>query len=94
MLGSVEDVPYRPQTCQLQPGDTVYIYTDGVPESNSAKGEFYGEERLEKALNSSSGLDPVALCLKIKEDLEAFAEGAEQFDDITMLALRYNGIAN
>ena len=91
MLGSVEDIPYKARRLQMLPGDTLYIYTDGVSEDNNQAGEFYGDERLEKVLSSCRGLDPVAMCLMVKEDLDAFADGAEQFDDITMLALRFNG---
>ncbi|MBE6100715.1 MAG: hypothetical protein E7200_01230 [Selenomonas ruminantium] len=91
MLGSLEDVPYAPRHITLSPGDTIYVYTDGVPENANEAGEFFGEERLEKILLAARGLEPVPLCIKVKEELDAFTGGAEQFDDITMLALRYTG---
>ncbi len=91
MLGSMGEIPYKPRSCRMVPGDVIYLYTDGVPEGNNQAGEFYGYERLEAVLGSCQGMDPVAMCLTVREDLEAFAQGAEQFDDITMLALRFNG---
>lgn len=91
MLGSMEEIPYKPRSCRIVPGDVIYLYTDGVPEGNNQAGEFYGYERLEAVLGSCQGMDPVAMCLTVREDLETFAQGAEQFDDITMLALRFNG---
>ena len=93
MLGSLEDVPYAPRHLTLKPGDMIYVYTDGVPENANEAGEFFGEERLEQTLLASGGMDLAPLCIRVKEELDAFTGGAEQFDDITMLALRYTGEA-
>jgi serine phosphatase RsbU (regulator of sigma subunit) len=93
MLGSLEDVPYAPRHLTLKPGDIIYVYTDGVPENANEAGEFFGEERLEQTLLASGGMDLAPLCIRVKEELDAFTGGAEQFDDITMLALRYTGEA-
>jgi sigma-B regulation protein RsbU (phosphoserine phosphatase) len=94
MLGSLEELPYASHQLSLSPGDVIYLYTDGVTESNNAAGEFFGEARLEENLQACRGLEPVPLCIKMKESVDAFAGGAEQFDDITMLALRYSGAGN
>lgn len=93
MLGSVEKVPYALRQLALAPGDTIYLYSDGVPENSNAEGEFFGEARLEDTLLASCDLAPAPLCVKVKERLDDFAGGAEQFDDITMLALRFCGAA-
>lgn len=93
MLGSVEDVPYTSRHITLSPGDIIYLYTDGVSESNNEAGEFFGEARLEEILQEGRGLEVAPLCVKVKERLDAFADGTEQFDDITMLALRFGRVA-
>ena len=94
MLGSVEDLCYKPRSLTLVPGDILYLYTDGVVESNNCAGEFYEGERLQNALSSGQArkLGPVEMCLMVKEDLDAFAGGVPQFDDITMLALEFKGL--
>ena len=93
MLGSVEEMPYILRQLVLVPGDTIYLYSDGVPENSNAAGEFFGEARLEETLLAEKGLAPAPLCVKVKERLDDFAGGAEQFDDITMLALHFYGAA-
>jgi len=72
---------------RLRPGDTLYAYTDGIPDARSASAEFYGMGRLlhhlEREVTSAE-----ALVATIKDDLQAHIGTAAQFDDITMLALR------
>ena len=75
----------------MMPGDAIFVYTDGVPEANNAEGEFYGMERLEKALNRIPGHDPQHILQGIKADVDAFTGEASQFDDLTMLCLEYKG---
>ena len=91
VLAGMEDVNYRMQELQLQPGDIIYLYTDGVTEATNADSELYGEERLLNALNSGDFGDMNELCDFVKADVDRFVGGAPQFDDITMVALRYIG---
>ena len=93
MLGSVGDVPFAPRKIMLRPGDRIFIYSDGVPENSNQSGDFFGDARLEETLKGCQGMAPAPLCVKVKENLDAFANGAEQFDDITMLALHFRGAA-
>ena len=83
--------PYRNQTIRLRPGDVIFQYTDGVTEAADPYNQLFGEQRLLEALDGASSVQPEALLPQIREKLDAFAQNAPQFDDITMLALRYNG---
>ena len=75
----------------LAPGDTLFLYTDGVTEAANEAQELYGENRLEAALNRAAGGDvPMREILAaVRKDIESHVGAAEQSDDITMLALRY-----
>lgn len=91
VLAGFEGMPYSSASLTMAPGDSLYLYTDGVTEALNTKQEFYGEERLKQALNAETAkeLGVRALLPYIRTELEHFAEGAEQADDITMLALTY-----
>ena len=89
VLAGMEGVRYRENTLQLEPGDRLYLYTDGVTEATDSHNELFGEERLQTALNENMDLPVEKLLPKIKECIDAFVGEADQFDDITMLALDY-----
>ena len=91
VLAGMEGVRYRRFDLQLQPGDTLYLYTDGVTEATDAAENLYGEERLRSLLNGLQGASAQAICERVKADVDAFAGDAEQFDDITMLCLTWHG---
>jgi sigma-B regulation protein RsbU (phosphoserine phosphatase) len=91
LLGMVEGMEYDSHKIVLRPGDTVLLYTDGVTEAMTADGQLYGDERLVEALQQSDGAAPKAMLDALQTKLVDFAGGAPQADDITMLALRYNG---
>lgn len=91
VLAGMEGIRYRPQQLQLAPGDTVYLYTDGVTEATDSENSLYGEERMLRLLNRHSTSGPEAVCGAVKADVDAFAADAPQFDDITMLCIRFNG---
>ena len=76
---------------QLQPGDKIYLYTDGVTEATNLQQELYGEERLLQVLNRYADADPRTVCEAVKADVDVFVGEAEQFDDITMLCITYLG---
>ena len=91
VLAGMEGVKYKPQELQLEVGDILFLYTDGVTEATDANNELYGEERLLNALNSREFDDMHSLCDYVKADVDAFVKDAPQFDDITMLAFKYIG---
>jgi sigma-B regulation protein RsbU (phosphoserine phosphatase) len=90
-IGVMEDVPYRNESLQLEPGDTLFLYSDGVTEAMDAGENPYSEGRLQKTLRRHANLAPAALCKEILGDLELFVGRNGQSDDITMLALSFHG---
>ena len=78
-------------TFVLHPGDTLYVYTDGVPDASNKAGEMFGRERMLEALNEEPDAAPEILDRNVKAKLASFVKDAPQFDDITMLTFRYNG---
>ncbi|MBR1660449.1 MAG: serine/threonine-protein phosphatase [Oscillospiraceae bacterium] len=91
MVGAMPRAKYSEYEIQMYPGDAIFVYTDGVPEANNAEGGFYGMERLDAALNRLADRDPAGILMGVKEDVDAFAAGAKQFDDVTMLCVEYKG---
>ncbi len=87
VLGGMEGIRYRKHGVSVIPGSKIYLYTDGVTEACSLDDELYGEKRLEDKLNSIEGHDPKALCEQVLASVREHANGAEQSDDITMLAV-------
>ncbi|MBO5552150.1 MAG: SpoIIE family protein phosphatase [Lachnospiraceae bacterium] len=90
-VGVYEGIKFREYELDLNPGDVILVYTDGVPEASNASEEFYGTDRLISALNLNTGNSPESVINRVKKDVEEFVNGAEQFDDLTMLCLTYNG---
>ena len=93
-VGCMEGIPYREHQIKLEPGDIIYVYTDGVTEANNNKKELFGEQRMLDALNLSFDGTMESLDENVKESINLFIDGAQQFDDITMLSLKYNGNVN
>lgn len=91
VLAGMEDMHYMEGSLQLETGDRVFLYTDGVTEATNAADELYGNKRLQDILNRNKGMAPQQLLEEIKNDVDRFAEGVSQFDDITMLCLEYKG---
>jgi phosphoserine phosphatase RsbU/P len=81
--------PITRETLTLEPGDTFVLFSDGVSEAISVSDEFYGEERLLSVLESTAGATAVETVTSVLSDVRAFAAGAKQSDDITVLAARY-----
>ena len=93
VLAGLEGMPYSSETLTMSPGDSLYLYTDGVTEALNVEQELFGEERLQNVLNAeiAGELGVRALLPYVRAELERYAQGAEQADDITMLALTYYG---
>ena len=88
IAGIVKDYHFTEETLQLEPGDTLLLYTDGVTEAINTKEEEYGEERLESLLRNASKTNCQQVIDMVKADVKAFEGDAEQSDDITLLALK------
>ena len=87
-IGIFSDFEYQETTLQLEPGDTLLLYTDGVTEAINPSEEEFTEKRLEETLKKVSGQTCQEIIDTIKADVKTFADGAEQSDDITLLALK------
>lgn len=89
VFGMMEDIPYKEQSFMLEPGDSIYMYTDGVTEavnpSDELLGDSYAEEMLNKHMDKSSDVE--LFVDTIFFEVDAFADGAMQADDITMVYL-------
>ena len=81
---------YKKHTIELNSGDGIFVYTDGVTEAVDKNKKLYGEYRLEKVLNEAHG-QPKDVCHAVRADIDSFKGNVEQFDDITMLCVKYNG---
>ena len=92
-IGIMPGTVYEDYTITLQKGDGIFVFTDGVTDAKDASQEFYGEERLLDALSHASDHDPKGLVERVSDSLSAFVQTAEQFDDVTMLCLKYYGPA-
>lgn len=91
VIAGMEGMKYRRNEFFLSPGDEIYLYTDGVTEATDSENRLYGEERLVMFLNTLHGLSGEEICHAVKADVADFVGDAPQFDDITMLYLKYNG---
>ncbi|MBW4056775.1 MAG: serine/threonine-protein phosphatase [Proteobacteria bacterium] len=88
----MEDTSYETERLVLQPGDTLFLYTDGVNEAINFADELYGEQQLLAALQSGPQKDLVEMLHNIREQVTRHANGAPQSDDVTMVALQYRGV--
>lgn len=91
VLAGMEGIRYRKNELHLQPGDKIYLYTDGVTEATDSNNRLYGENRLLDLLNRHGKDQSQLICQSVKADVDLFAGDAEQFDDITMMCLTYYG---
>ena len=91
VLAGLENSTYKEYEIKLEPGATIFIYTDGVPEATNAHNELFELDRLEKALNINPAAKPKDLLPIIRREVDRFVGDAPQFDDLTMLSLTYYG---
>ena len=88
VAGAIDDYEFTEDTLQLEKGDTLLLFTDGVTEAIDKDEKDYGDERLRKLLGQCSKLSCQEIVDKVKADVKAFVGEAEQSDDITLLALK------
>ena len=88
ILAAMEDMPYETYEIQLKSGDAIILYTDGITEANSDYEEFYGEERLKNTINKHKNEDLEKIITSVKKDIDEFCGNPEQFDDMTMFAIK------
>lgn len=91
VLGGMHDMKYSEFEIKMEPGSQLFLYTDGVPEAMNASGQLFGFARMLDALNEDPDAGPEEHLRNVRRTIDAFVGDAEQFDDLTMLCLRYNG---
>ena len=87
----MKNMKYDGYEMHLDPGDCLYVYTDGIPDAINEREEQYGLERMLNALNIYKDASMEGLLQGVKADVDDFVGPADQFDDITMLGFRYIG---
>lgn len=88
VLGAVPNMPFSCDTMKLEPGDTLYMFTDGVTEAENKNHDQFGESRLEAALAECKGADSRHIVDTVNAKVKEFINGASQSDDITQLVIR------
>ncbi|MBG0788915.1 MAG: SpoIIE family protein phosphatase [Desulfovibrionaceae bacterium] len=91
VAGVMEGTSYTTKTMRMNPGDTLFIYTDGVTEAMDKDNNLYSEDRLMEEVNQCGGRSAESIIRTVAASIKAFTGGAEQSDDITMLAMQYLG---
>ena len=91
VIGGMEGVRYKEYSLELEPGAKLFLYTDGVPEATDAENELFDTSRMLDALNAEPDASTVRILEIVREAVDAFVRDAEQFDDLTMLCLKYIG---
>ena len=90
-LAAMENVRFKEYELQLEPGDKLFVYTDGIPEAIDEHVEQYGVNRLVDVLNRLKDAPMADLLPAVRQDISDFVGSADQFDDITMLGFHYRG---
>lgn len=88
VLGVMEGMPFSSETLQLNPGDALVMYTDGVTEAENPQHDQFGEPRLEAALAELKGAPSKQIVSAVNSKVKEFTDGAAQSDDITQLVIR------
>ena len=92
VVGGMDGVRYRGYEVQLEAGEKLFVYTDGVPEANNTAEELFGAERMIDALRGCEDGSPEQVLEGVRQAVSVFIGDAPQFDDLTMLCLQYNGV--
>ena len=88
IVGAFDNISYKEDTLQLEQGDTLVMYTDGVTEAMNPHNEEFGSKRLNDVLGGLASCSSQQIVETVKSSVREFADVAEQSDDITMLVLK------
>ncbi len=91
VVGGMDFIKYKNYEFTLDKGDALFLYTDGIPEANNAEEEQFGLDRMVQSLNINPQGNSKEIITNIKNEVDKFVGDAVQFDDLTMLCLKYNG---
>ncbi len=90
-VATMPGINFKEHEFKLEPGDSLYVYTDGVTEATRSDNELFGTGRMTASLNKNSDADPKTMLETVRADIDEFVGDAPQFDDITMLGFKYMG---
>ncbi len=93
-LAVMRDMPFKEYELDLKPGDSLFVYTDGVPEAIDASNNQYGTDRLLDVLNKYKDMSQRNILKYARRDISYFVGEADQFDDVTMIGFKYLGPAS
>ena len=91
VVGGMSGVRFKEYTFELNKGDSLFLYTDGAPEATDAEDRLFGTDRMLEALNKAPDKKPEELMKAVKDSIDEFVGEAPQFDDLTMMCLKYYG---
>ena len=89
VIGGLQDMKYSEYEIRMNPGDKLFVYTDGVPEAANAETKMFGTDRMIDALNKAPDASPKETLVNVRAAVDAFMQDAEQFDDLTMMCMEY-----
>ena len=90
-VATMPGMNFKEHEFKLEPGDSLYVYTDGVTEATRSDNELFGTDRMLESLNKDPDADPKTMLENVRADIDGFVGDAPQFDDITMLGFKYMG---
>jgi sigma-B regulation protein RsbU (phosphoserine phosphatase) len=93
LVGPMPGIAFKESLIQLGPGDEIFLYTDGVTEADNVRRELFGTDRLKTVLDQSRAVSVIDRIGEVMNAVRGFAGSAPQADDITILGIRYLGIA-
>lgn len=91
-VATMEGMRFREHEFELHPGDSLFVYTDGVAEATDNNLQLFSTDRMLTALNRNPAAAPEELLKNVRYDIDTFVGDADQFDDITMLGFHYKGL--
>ena len=91
VIGAMEGLNYHSYEMRIEPGSTLFLYTDGLPEATDTEKCMFGTDRILEVLNIDPDQNPEQILQTMTEAVNDFVKDAEQFDDLTMLCLHYKG---
>ncbi len=90
-VATMPGINFKEHEFKLDPGDSLYVYTDGVTEATRSDNVLFGTDRMIASLNKDPEADPKTMLETVRDDIDEFVGDAPQFDDITMLGFKYMG---
>jgi sigma-B regulation protein RsbU (phosphoserine phosphatase) len=90
-VATMNGITFKEHEFKLNPGDSLYVYTDGVTEATRSDDTLFGVDRMLDSLNKNPDADPKTMLETVRADIDEFVGTAPQFDDITMLGFKYMG---